>query len=41
MIIGQIIPGLSKQLRMSHPETDKARRGKELKAIRKRVSRHA
>jgi|NGEPerStandDraft_6_1074524.scaffolds.fasta_scaffold80391_3 hypothetical protein len=40
MIIGQIILGLLKQIRMSHPETDKAR-GKELKAIRKRVSRHA
>jgi hypothetical protein len=40
MIIGQIILGLLKQLRMSQPETDKAR-GKELKAMRKRVSRHA
>lgn len=40
MIIGQIILDLLKQLRMSHPETDKTR-GKELKPIRQRVSRHA
>jgi hypothetical protein len=40
MIIGQIILDLLKQLRMGHPETDEAR-GKELKAVRKRVSRHA
>ena len=40
MIIGQITLGWLKQLRMSHPETEEAR-GKELMAIRKRVSRHA
>jgi len=40
MTISQIILGALKQLRMSYPEMDRARR-KELKAIRKRVSRCA
>ena len=40
MTISQIIFGASKQLRMRHPETDKARR-KELKTICKPVSRRA
>ena len=40
MTISQIIRGALKELRMSYPETDKARR-KELESVRKPVSRRA